>query len=112
MSNVYLNTVNINLDLANNIEKGFRMPFDGYIKEVGVYANIAPDGANVLTFEAGGVAITGLTLALGTGDVAGTTRVDAPTSQTEYKKGTPISVVTDGGGAQGNVDVMFVLEQK
>lgn len=111
MSNVNLCLQNVSLLLANALERCVRMPFDGYLKEVHLAVNIAPDGNNAVTVEANGTAITGLAFALTTADVAGTGRIDKPTTATLYRKGTVLSVVTDGGGSAGEVEVTFVLEQ-
>lgn len=111
MSNLNLSLVCLDLLLANALERQFRMPFDGYIKEVGLAVNIAPDGNNAVTIEHNGSAISGLAFALTTADVAGTTRVDKPTTLTKYRKGAAISVVTDGGGSAGEIQVVFTLEQ-
>lgn len=112
MSNLARQTINISMDTAAAIERGFRAPFDGKIVSVGCAVNVAVTAATTnITAEIDGTAVTGVAFGITTARAVGYCEVDFPTAALSFRKGQYVSCVGDGGGDAGNVSITFDLQQ-
>ena len=65
-----------------------------------------------ITFEIGGVAITGLSVTVTAGGAAGDTSTATATALNSLTAGTPIEVITDGGSTTASVGVVNILYKR
>lgn len=87
-------------------------PVQGKLKAILSTLDVAVDGDNVLTVAINAVAVTGGTVThLASGSAAGELKYAVPTAANSVKRGSVISVATDGGGAAGQARVTLLIEQ-
>lgn len=112
MANLFRQTESITIDTASAIERGFRAPFDGYIKSVGLGVNVAVTTATSnLKAQIDNTDVTGAAFAVTTARAIGYTEKAVPTALNTFREGQYISLVGDGGGDAGNCTVTFELVQ-
>jgi hypothetical protein len=92
---------------------GVGAPASGKVVCILVAFDVAVDGDNILTAKINGTAMTG-------GAVTATTTTGAigkvisifPTAANDVKRGERLEMTTDGGGAVGDAQVTYVIDQK